>query len=94
MGARAISMAAEKYLGKPIVVENRGGGGGTLALAVVATQKPDGYTLCAATATGIVRAPMMQKVPYKPLKELYPDSGLHLSPQRIGRKKRCSLEDL
>ena len=72
LGARAIATAAEKHLGKPIVVENRGGGGGTLALAVVATQKPDGYTLCAATATGIVRSPMMQKVPYKPLKSFTP----------------------
>jgi tripartite-type tricarboxylate transporter receptor subunit TctC len=72
LGARAISMAAEKHLGKPIVVENRGGGGGTLALAVVSTQKPDGYALCAATATGIVRSPMMQKVPYKPLKSFTP----------------------
>ena len=72
MGARALSMAAEKHLGKPIVVENKGGGGGTLALAVVSTQKPDGYTLCAAMTTGIVRAPMMQKVPYKPLKSFTP----------------------
>jgi tripartite-type tricarboxylate transporter receptor subunit TctC len=72
LGARALSMAAEKHLGKPIVVENSGGGGGTLALAVVSTQKPDGYALCAATAAGIVRSPMIQKVPYKPLKSFTP----------------------
>jgi len=70
--SRSISAAAEKILGKPIIVENRAGGGGTVAYALVANVKPDGYTLCGGVSTGIVRAPQMQKVTFKPLKSFTP----------------------
>jgi tripartite-type tricarboxylate transporter receptor subunit TctC len=69
---RSISAAAEKILGKPIIIENRAGGGGTVAYALVANAKPDGYTLCGGVSTGIVRAPQMQKVTFKPLKSFAP----------------------
>lgn len=75
ISTRAISMGAEKFIGKPIVIENKGGGGGTVALAVVANAKPDGYTLCAAPNVSIVDAPLMQKVPFKPLKSFTPIIG-------------------
>lgn len=72
MSTRAICGVAEKILGKPIVVENKPGGGGTVALALLANAKPDGYTLASATDSGIVRAPQLQKVTYKPLKDFTP----------------------
>src|SRR4030042_2146969 len=56
MSFRALAVGAEKYLGQPIIIENKGGGGGTLALAHIANAKPDGYMLCQAASTGIVRA--------------------------------------
>ncbi|MCG6535245.1 MAG: tripartite tricarboxylate transporter substrate binding protein, partial [Syntrophales bacterium LBB04] len=72
MSTRAISAAAEKILGKPIIVENKPGGGGTVALALLANAKPDGYTLCGATDSGIIRVPQLQKMTYKPLKDFTP----------------------
>ncbi len=72
MSFRALAVGAEKYLGQSIIIENKGGGGGTLALANIANAKPDGYTLAQAASTGIVRAPQMQKVTYKPLKSFTP----------------------
>ena len=69
---RALAAVAEKYLGQPIVVENRGGGGGTVALAVVVNAKRDRHTRCGATSTGIVRIPQFRKVPFKPLKSFTP----------------------
>lgn len=81
--ARALASEAEKILGQPVVVENRGGGGGSVALSLLANAKPDGYTLCVATSSGLVRGPLLQKVPYKPLKSFSyimgyctPESGL------------------
>lgn len=72
MSFRALAIGAEKYLGQNIIIENKGGGGGTLALANIANAKPDGYMLCQAASTGIVRAPQLQKVTYKPLKSFTP----------------------
>lgn len=43
---RALAAASEKHLGQSIVIENRGGAGGTLGPALMAaTAKPDGYTV-------------------------------------------------
>ena len=43
--ARALAAGAEKLLGVPIVVENKPGGDATVAPALLATKKPDGYTI-------------------------------------------------
>jgi tripartite-type tricarboxylate transporter receptor subunit TctC len=72
MTTRAITAVVAKILGQPMVVENKAGGGGTVALALIANAKPDGYTLCSGTDSGIVRAPQLQKVTYKPLKSFTP----------------------
>ena len=72
MATRTITPIAEKILGQRIVVENKPGGGGTVALALLANAKPDGYTLCGATHGGIVRQPQAQKMTYKPLKSFTP----------------------
>ncbi len=72
LSLRALAVGAERYLGQPVVVENKGGAGGTLALAQVARAKPDGYTLAQAGSSAIVRVPQFQKVTYKPLKSFTP----------------------
>jgi tripartite-type tricarboxylate transporter receptor subunit TctC len=64
---RSMAPGVGAALGKPLVVENRGGGGGAVALGVVATAKPDGYTLFGGQNVSIVDTPLMQKVPFKPL---------------------------
>jgi tripartite-type tricarboxylate transporter receptor subunit TctC len=43
--ARAVAAEMEKVLGQSIVIENKGGGGGNLAMQDVARAEPDGYTL-------------------------------------------------
>ncbi len=69
---RAVAAGAEKYLGGRFVVENKPGGGGTVALTLLANSKPDGYTLCVAPTDSVVNTPLMQKVPFKPLKSFTP----------------------
>jgi len=44
-GARMVGREMEKILGKPIVVVNKPGGGGTKALALLLKEKPDGHSL-------------------------------------------------
>ena len=43
--ARSVAAEMEKGLGQSIVIENKGGGGGNLAMHEVARADPDGYTL-------------------------------------------------
>ncbi len=73
---RVVSIGAEKDLGQPIVFENKSGAGGSLALAMVANAKPDGYTLCCTPSDAIIYTPQLQKVPFKPLKSFTPIIGI------------------
>jgi len=72
LSARAIAIGASSYLKQSIVVDNKAGGGGTIALSVTTTAKPDGYTLACSPSDPIIITPMMQKVPFKPLKSFTP----------------------
>ena len=74
--ARVVAVGAEKALGTRLVVENRGGGGGTVAMAVLANAKPDGYTVCVAPSDVVIHNALMLKVPYKPLKSFTPIIGM------------------
>ena len=43
VGARVVAAIAEKILGKPMVVLNKGGAGGQVGWTEMSRQKPDGY---------------------------------------------------
>ncbi|TPQ38260.1 Tat pathway signal protein [Bradyrhizobium guangdongense] len=46
LAARPVAMALERILGKPVIVDNRaGGGGGSVGNAAAARAEPDGHTL-------------------------------------------------
>lgn len=59
---RTLGKAAESILGKPIVVENKPGGGGATAMAFLAAEKADGYTSLAVT-TNLVLTPLTKGTP-------------------------------
>lgn len=64
---RVLAAGMEQILGQRIVIVTKDGGSGTVGLAVLAGDKPDGYTLAMGTSTGIMRVPLTRKVTYKPL---------------------------
>jgi tripartite-type tricarboxylate transporter receptor subunit TctC len=68
---RALIAKAEKTLGQPFIATNNGGGGATVATAIVTKQKPDGYNLLATASAPLVRIPQYRKVPYT-IDELVP----------------------
>jgi tripartite-type tricarboxylate transporter receptor subunit TctC len=60
---------AKKLLPQPIVVQNKAGGSGRVAAAVVAKEKPDGYTILATTDGAFILGPFFDKVSYKPIED-------------------------
>jgi tripartite-type tricarboxylate transporter receptor subunit TctC len=76
---RAMAPAVASYLGQPVVVENKGGSGGAVALSYISTVRPDGYKLCSAPDDAIVQTALMQKVPFKPLRSFTPIIGFGAS---------------
>jgi tripartite-type tricarboxylate transporter receptor subunit TctC len=73
---RKLGELASRQLGQPIIIENKPGAGATLAPSTMAkNEKPDGYTIAAATA-GLLRYPYMQKVDWDPIKDFTWIAGL------------------
>jgi tripartite-type tricarboxylate transporter receptor subunit TctC len=66
---RTIQQPLADALGQPIVIENRGGAGGSVGIGVVARARPDGYTLLMAATGFVVNPSLYEKVPYDPLKD-------------------------
>ena len=68
--ARVVSEALARVLGQPVIVENRGGAGGSIGMAEVAKAAPDGLTLGVATlSTHGVNPAVYKKLPYDPIKD-------------------------
>src|SRR6267143_2984269 len=66
---RAIADSASKFIGQPIAVDNKAGGGGTVGPATMtAAAKPDGYTISQLPIT-VFRLPLMQDVSWDPAKD-------------------------
>ncbi len=72
--ARVVTQAMSERLGQPIIIENRGGGGGVLGTDVVARAAPDGYTLALSSAGALSISPSLQKMPYRSTIDLKPVS--------------------
>lgn len=67
--SRKLASIAEKELGVPIVVENKPGATGTLAIRELMKLKPDGYTLSMIDTSATSRTPHIVKVPYDAQKD-------------------------
>jgi tripartite-type tricarboxylate transporter receptor subunit TctC len=72
--ARVVAAKLSDRLGQQIVVENRGGAGGNLALDAVAKAAPDGYTLAMAYSGLSINPVVMASMPFDTLKDLAPVS--------------------
>ena len=68
---RLLAELAGKSLGQRVVVENRPGAGGTLAMPMLQQAAPDGYTL-AQLPYPVLRAPYLQKVSWDPIRDTTP----------------------
>lgn len=69
--ARLVAPRLSEKLGKPVVIDNRGGAGGTLGLEAAAKSDPDGYTV-SIISDSYAYKPALEKLPFDPVKAFAP----------------------
>ncbi len=70
--ARMLGDKLAQRLGQPVVIDNRGGGGGIVGMEIVARAPADGYTLVSATVGAWAVTPHFSKLPYDTQKDFAP----------------------
>ena len=79
--ARVIATELSRTLGQQFVIENRGGGGGTIGVAAGMKAAPDGYTVfLGATGALAISPTLIPNLPYDPTRDMAPISKLAISP--------------
>ncbi|MCO6416515.1 tripartite tricarboxylate transporter substrate binding protein [Siccirubricoccus sp. KC 17139] len=74
LAARPVAPKLSEILGQAVVIENRGGAGGSIGAAAVAQAKPDGYTLLAFPTAVLTISPHIMSLPYDPATAFTPIS--------------------
>lgn len=78
---RALAQKLTEVLGQPMIVENRGGAGGTLGTGLTAKEAPDGYNVVLSSLTAYAIGPnMLKTVPYDPVKSFTAIGGVAIAP--------------
>src|SRR4029079_18038766 len=78
--ARAVAQRLGETMGRPFVVENRAGAGGTVAYAMIAKTPPDGYNLLAISGSFAMSAALYQNLPYDPVRDFASISQMGAAP--------------
>jgi tripartite-type tricarboxylate transporter receptor subunit TctC len=82
MVSRAIADVAAKYIGQPLVVNNKPGATGIIGSQYVYNAKPDGYTLLVAGGSETVSVPHFKSLPFSPINDF--DPVIRLMVERVG----------
>lgn len=77
--ARVIAQRMTETLGEQVVVDNRGGAGGTIGAEIAARAAPDGYTLIMVSGSYAVN-PTMYKLSYDPIDGVTPIAQIATGP--------------
>ena len=70
--ARIVAPRYNELLGKPWVIDNRGGAGGNLATELVANANPDGHTVLLAVSNALTSNPLLYKLAVDVSRDLAP----------------------
>jgi tripartite-type tricarboxylate transporter receptor subunit TctC len=93
--ARAVAAEMSRDLREQVVVENKGGGQGSIATMEAARARPDGYTLILGhVGTLAVNPAMMAHLPYNPTKDFAPIILLAKLPMVFALNTKVPAHDL
>ncbi len=79
---RVIGQQLGERLGKPVVIDNRGGAGGLIGTETAVKAQPDGYTLLIISVAYSYN-PSLYKLPYDPVKAIAPVAQLGTGPNSL-----------
>lgn len=93
--ARIVAPSLERALGQPVVIDNRGGAGGTIGAQRVVQARADGYTLLVGGVNNVVLATLLRPdLPYAPATDLVPLGGIARVPYGIAIASHIPAENL
>jgi tripartite-type tricarboxylate transporter receptor subunit TctC len=81
--ARHVQQPLSQALGHPVIVENKGGGSGSIGAALVAKAAPDGYTWLVSFDTHGVNPSLIPNIPFDTMKDLTQVMLIGTSPMLI-----------
>ena len=91
---RLIAPSLSANLGQQVIIDNRPGGGGVIAMQLAANAQPDGYTLLLAAAGFVIGPAVLPKAGYDPVKDFIGVRQLAIVPLIIVTRSDSKLENM
>ena len=92
--ARDMGKLLSEKLGQPVIIENKGGGGGSIGANAVAKAAPDGYTLLFVTSTFATNSALEEGLPFNPEKDFAPVAMIGRGPILIVTSKGSGIKSV
>jgi tripartite-type tricarboxylate transporter receptor subunit TctC len=94
IAARLISTQLGEALGKPVIIENRGGAGGNIGITAAARAGGDGYTLLVCSSAYVVNPSLYAQATYDPFKDFVPVMVIGASPNALVVPAQSEIKSL
>jgi tripartite-type tricarboxylate transporter receptor subunit TctC len=94
IAARLINTQLGEALGKPVIIENRGGAGGNIGIAAAARAGGDGHTLLVCSSAYVVNPSLYAQATYDPLKDFVPVMVIGASPNAFVLPPQSDVKSL
>jgi len=92
--ARQLSIDIGQILDKPVIIDNRGGGGGTIAIAALARSKPDGDVILIDHMGITFDEALYDKLPYNTKKDIAPVAFIGVTPNVLVVSNKLPVKNI
>jgi tripartite-type tricarboxylate transporter receptor subunit TctC len=93
--ARIFAQHFQAKFGSSVIIENKGGAGGSIGTGIVAKAPPDGYTLALGTvSTHAINPALYSRLPYDPERDFEPISPLVRLPNLLVVRNQLPVKDV